>query len=119
MTPSALSHTVKALEGRLAIRLLARTTRNVAPTEAGDRLARAIEPLMQGIRTEIDALGQLRDRPAGTIRISCNDYVIDTIFRPRLQAFLRRYPEITVELAIDYGFTNIVEQRFDAGVRLT
>lgn len=118
VTPSALSHTIKGLEDRLAIRLLSRTTRNVAPTEAGDRLARAIGPLVEGIRGEIDALGQLRDRPAGTIRISCNDYVIDTIFRPRLQEFLQRYPEINVELAIDYGFTNIVEQRFDAGVRL-
>ncbi len=118
VTPSALSHAVKGLERRLSIRLLSRTTRNVAPTEAGDRLARAIEPLMQGIHDEIDALGQLRDRPAGTIRISCNDYVIDTIFRPILQDFLRQYPDITVELAVDYGFTNIVEQRFDAGVRL-
>jgi DNA-binding transcriptional LysR family regulator len=118
VTPSALSHTIKGLEDRLAIRLLSRTTRNVAPTEAGDRLARAIGPLVEGIRGEIDALGSLRDRPAGTIRISCNDYVIDTIFRPRLQDFLRRYPDITIELAIDYGFTNIIEQRFDAGVRL-
>jgi DNA-binding transcriptional LysR family regulator len=106
------------LEDRLAIRLLSRTTRNVAPTEAGDRLARAIGPLIEGIRSEIDALGQLRDRPAGTIRISCNDYIIDTIFRPRLQEFLRTYPDVNIELAIDYGFTNIVAQRFDAGVRL-
>ena len=118
VTASALSHTIKALEAQLGVRLLARTTRNVAPTEAGERLMKAIGPHFDQIETEIEALGELRDKPAGTVRITCNDYVIDTIFRPKLAAFLRDYPDIHVELAIDYGFTDIIEQRFDAGVRL-
>ncbi|MGX5849653.1 LysR family transcriptional regulator [Mesorhizobium sp. PL10] len=118
VTPSALSHTIKGLEEKLGIRLLARTTRNVAPTEAGERLMRAISPHFDQIEAEIVALSELRDKPAGTVRITCNDYVIDTIFRPTLATFLREYPDIHVELNIDYGFTDIIEQRFDAGVRL-
>lgn len=118
VTPSALSHTIKGLEEQLGVRLLARTTRNVAPTEAGERLMRAISPHLDQIEAEIEALGELRDKPAGTVRITCNDYVVDTIFRPTLAAFLRAYPDIRVELNIDYGFTDIIEQRFDAGVRL-
>jgi DNA-binding transcriptional LysR family regulator len=118
VTPSALSHTIKALEEQLGIRLLARTTRNVAPTEAGERLTKAISPHIDQIEAEIEALGELRDKPAGTVRITCNDYVIDTIFRPKLAPFLRDYPDIHVELNVDYGFTDIIEQRFDAGVRL-
>lgn len=118
VTPSALSHTIKALEEQLGIRLLARTTRNVAPTEAGERLMKAIGPHFDQIEAEVEALGELRDKPAGTVRITCNDYVIDTIFRPRLATLLREYPDIHVELSIDYGFTDIIEQRFDAGVRL-
>jgi DNA-binding transcriptional LysR family regulator len=118
VTPSALSHTVKALEEQLGIRLLARTTRNVAPTEAGERLLKAISPHLEQIEAEIEALGELRDKPAGTVRITCNDYVIDTIFRPKLAGFLRDYPDVHVELSIDYGFTDIIEQRFDAGIRI-
>lgn len=118
VTPSALSHTIRALEERLGIRLLSRTTRNVAPTEAGERLIRAIGPHFDQIEAEIAALGELRDKPAGTVRITCNDYVIDTIFRPKLASLLRDYPDVHVELNIDYGFTDIIEQRFDAGVRL-
>jgi DNA-binding transcriptional LysR family regulator len=118
VTPSALSHKVSGLEARLGIRLLARTTRSVAPTEAGERLVRSIEPRFDEIRAEIEALGELRDKPAGTVRITCTDDALATVFRPRLQAFLTAYPDIRVEFGIDYGFTNIVEQRFDAGVRL-
>lgn len=118
VTPSALSHTLRGLEERLGIRLLSRTTRNVSPTEAGERLMQAIGPHFDQIEAEIDALSELRDRPAGTVRITCTDYVVETIFRPKLRTFLRQYPDIKVEIAIDYGFTNIVEQRFDAGVRL-
>lgn len=118
VTRSALSHTVKSLEERLGLRLLARTTRNVAPTEAGERLMQAVGPHFDQIEAEIEALSALRDKPAGTIRITCIDYVIETIFRPKLSDFLRRYPDIKVELNVDYGFTNIVAQRFDAGVRL-
>jgi DNA-binding transcriptional LysR family regulator len=118
ITPSALSHTVRALEERLGVRLLARTTRNVATTEAGDRLMRAVAPLFDQITAEVEALGALRDKPAGTIRITCTDDVIDLYLRPVLASFLERYPDITLELFVDYGFTNIVEERFDAGVRL-
>lgn len=118
VSTSALSHTVKGLESRLGIRLLARTTRNVAPTEAGDRLLRSIGPHFEQIQAEIDALSELRDKPAGTIRITCTDYVVGTLIRPRLAEFLPKYPDIKVEVSVDYGFTDIIEQRFDAGVRL-
>jgi DNA-binding transcriptional LysR family regulator len=118
LTPSALSHKVSALEARLGVRLLSRTTRNVAPTEAGQRLIDAVAPRFDEINAEIDSLSELRDKPAGTVRITCNDYVVNSIFGPKLPAFLAEYPDIKVEFAIDYGFTNIVEERFDAGVRL-
>ncbi|HZW13206.1 MAG TPA: LysR family transcriptional regulator [Noviherbaspirillum sp.] len=118
ITPSALSHTIRALEKRLGVRLLARTTRNVAPTEAGDRLMRSIAPLFDQIAAEVEALGELRDKPAGTIRITCTDDTIELYLRPLLSGFLKSYPDITLELFVDYGFTNIVEERFDAGIRL-
>lgn len=118
ITPSALSHTIRALEERLGVRLLARTTRNVAPTEAGDRLIRSIAPLFDQIATELEALGALREKPAGTIRITCTDDAIELYLRPVLASFLKSYPDITLELFVDYGFTNIVEERFDAGIRL-
>jgi DNA-binding transcriptional LysR family regulator len=118
VTPSALSHSVKGLEARLGLRLLARTTRNVAPTEAGERLVRSLGPHFEQIEAEIEAISELRDKPRGTIRLTSTDFVIDTIFRPRLKPFLAQYPDIKVEISIEYGFTNIVEQRFDAGVRL-
>jgi len=118
VTPSALSHTMRALEARLGVRLLSRTTRNVAPTAAGERLLRSIGPLFDQIGAELDALGELRDKPAGTIRITCSDDAIELYLRPKLGAFLRDYPDITLEFVVDYGFTNIVEERFDAGIRL-
>jgi DNA-binding transcriptional LysR family regulator len=118
ITPSALSHTIRALEERLGVRLLARTTRNVAPTEAGDRLMRSIAPLFDQIAAEVEALGELREKPAGTIRITCTDDVIELYLRPVLASFLKNYPDIALELFVDYGFTNIVEERFDAGIRL-
>lgn len=118
VTPSALSHKVSGLEARLGLRLLSRTTRSVAPTAAGERLLRAVEPRFDEIRAEIEALSELRDKPAGTVRITCTDDALATVFRPRLAAFLARYPDIHIEFGIDYGFTDIVEQRFDAGVRL-
>lgn len=118
VTPSALSHRIRALEERVGIRLLSRTTRSVAPTEAGERFVEAIRPHLEQIDAELASLGELRDKPAGTVRITCNDYVIDTIFRPKLPAFLEEFPDISVEFSIDYGFTDIVEGRFDAGVRL-
>jgi DNA-binding transcriptional LysR family regulator len=118
VTPSALSHTIRALEERLGVRLLARTTRNVAPTEAGERLMRSIAPLFDQIAAEVEALGELREKPAGTIRITCTDDVIELYLRPMLASFLKNYPDINLELFVDYGFTNIVEERFDAGIRL-
>lgn len=118
VTPSALSHSMRLLEERLGIRLLARTTRNVSPTEAGERLMRSIAPHFEAIGASVEALGDLRDRPAGTLRISCTDDSMETIIRPRLAGFLAEYPDITLEFYVDYGFTNVVEQRFDAGIRL-
>lgn len=118
ITPSALSHTIRTLEERLGVRLLSRTTRNVAPTEAGERLMRAIAPLFDQIALEVDALGELRDKPRGNIRVTCTDDQIEMCLRPMLAEFLKKYPDITVELYVDYGFTNVVEERFDAGIRL-
>lgn len=118
VTPSALSHTIRTLEERLGVRLLTRTTRNVAPTEAGERLMRSIGPLFEQIAAEVDALGELRHKPAGTIRVTCTDDSLQFCIRPILVEFLEAYPDITLELFVDYGFTNVVEERFDAGVRM-
>lgn len=118
VTPSALSHRMKTLEERLGLRLLARTTRNVAPTEAGERLLQSLAPLFEQIAAEVEALGELRDKPAGTIRISCTDDQIELCLRPKLAQFLSDYPDITIEFYVDYGFTNVVSERFDAGIRL-
>lgn len=118
VTPSALSHTIKALEARLGVRLLSRTTRDVAPTSAGERLIAGIEPHFEAIATAVSALVSLRDKPAGRIRIVCTDDSVDTVFRPRLQPFLADYPDIGVELVVDNAFSNIVDQQYDAGVRL-
>ncbi|MTH48219.1 LysR family transcriptional regulator [Intestinirhabdus alba] len=118
VTPSALSHTVRNLEARLGVRLLTRTTRNVAPTDAGEQLMRSTGPLFEQINAEIEKLGELRDKPAGTIRITCSDDAAEQILRPVLPGFFANYPQINVEISINNGFTNIVEQRFDAGIRL-
>ncbi len=118
ITPSALSHTIRALEERLGIRLLARTTRNVSPTEAGDRLMRSIAPLFDQITAELEALNELRDKPSGTLRLTCTDDQIELCIRPMLAGFLKNYPDITLEFYVDYGFTNVVEERFDAGIRM-
>lgn len=118
ITPSALSHAVRGLEERLGIRLLTRTTRNVATTEAGLRLLQSVGPLFDQIDLQLSDIGDLRERPAGKIRVTCNDYVIETLFRPRLREFLPLHPSIEVEFVIDYGYTNIVEHGLDVGVRL-
>ncbi len=117
VSQSALSHTIRQLEARLDIRLLTRTTRSVSTTEAGERLLEKLGPRFEEIEAEIEALSELREKPAGTIRISTSDYAIETIIRPKLKRFLPKYPDITVELVIDYGLTDIVAERFDAGVR--
>jgi len=118
MSQSALSHTIRTLETRLGLRLLMRTTRSVAPTEAGERLLATVAPHFDEIADELAALGEMRDKPAGTIRITAIDYVADTILLPRLARLLPDYPDIKVEIVIDYGLTDIVAERFDAGVRL-
>lgn len=118
VSPSALSHTIKNLEERLGVRLLARTTRNVAPTEAGERLMQSVAPLLDQINTEVKRISELRDKPAGNVRITCSDDAAEGLIRPKLPEFLKKYPDIIVEICIDYGFTNIVTERFDAGIRL-
>lgn len=118
VTPSALSHTIRSLEERLGVRLLTRTTRNVSLTEAGVRLFESISPLFEQINAELEALGELRDKPKGSIRLTCTDDQIQLHLRPMLATFLRDYPDIRLELYVDYGFTNLVEERFDAGIRL-
>lgn len=118
VTQSALSQAIRGLEGRLQIRLLTRTTRSVAPTAAGERLAQAIGHRFEEIEAELDALTELRDKPAGTVRITCGDNVLRTVLLPKLTPLLREYPDITLEFDMSYGFRDIVADRFDAGVRL-
>lgn len=117
VSPSALSHTISGLEARLGLRLLTRTTRSVSPTEAGERLALTVGHRFDEIEAELEALSELREKPAGTIRITATDYAADTILWPKLAKFLPKYPDIRVEIAVDYGLTDIVAQRYDAGVR--
>jgi DNA-binding transcriptional LysR family regulator len=117
VSQSALSQTVRGLETRLGLRLLTRTTRSVAPTEAGERLLRAAGPRLEEIDAELAALGALRDRPSGTIRITAHDHAIRTVLWPALEKLLPDYPDIKVEIVIDYGLTDIVAGRYDAGVR--
>ena len=117
VSQSALSHTIRGLEERLGLRLLTRTTRSVAPTEAGERLLHTVGPRFEEIEAELEALSELREKPAGTIRITATDYAADTILWPKLAKLLRQYPDIKVEISIDYGLVDIVAERFDAGVR--
>ncbi|TIM33960.1 MAG: LysR family transcriptional regulator, partial [Mesorhizobium sp.] len=118
ISQSALSHTIRQLEARLGVRLLTRTTRAVAPTEAGERLLQRIGPHFDQIEIEVDALNELREKPAGTIRLSAPDYAISSILWPKLKRFLPKYPDIKVELLLDNGLTDIVTERFDAGIRM-
>ena len=118
VSQSALSQTIRGLEARLGIRLLTRTTRSVAPTEAGERLLKTVGPRLEEIETELEALSELREKPAGAIRITAGDHPIHSVLWPKLAKFLPNYPDIKVEIAIDYGLTDIVAERYDAGVRL-
>jgi DNA-binding transcriptional LysR family regulator len=118
VSQSALSHTIRQLESRLGIRLLTRTTRAVSPTEAGQRLLENIGPSFDEIDSQIAALSELRDKPAGTIRIVASDYAINYVLWPKLKKFLPKYPDIKVELTLDNGLTDIVTERYDAGVRM-
>lgn len=117
VSQSALSHTIRDLEARLGVRLLTRTTRSVAPTEAGERLLQTVGPRLDEIDSELAALSDYREKPAGTIRITAVDYVVDHLLLPKLTTFLKKYPDIKVEIVVDYGLTDIVAGRFDAGVR--
>jgi DNA-binding transcriptional LysR family regulator len=117
VSQSALSHTIRELEERLGVRLLTRTTRSVSPTEAGERLLHTLAPRFEEIDAELAALRELGEKPAGTIRITAGDHAVRSILWPKLAKFLRKYPEIKVEITIDYGLTDIVAQRYDAGVR--
>jgi len=118
VSPSALSQSMRTLEERLGLRLLARTTRSVTPTEAGDRLLRTIGPKLEEIDAELTALSELRDKPAGTVRITTVEHAAETIVWPTLAKLLPRYPDVNVEIVNDYGLTDIVSERYDAGVRL-
>lgn len=115
---SALSHTVRRLEARLEVRLLTRTTRNVAPTEAGERLLAKLGPALAEIDAELASLRELRDKPSGTIRITTAKHAATSLLWPKLRDLLAEYPDIHVELSIDSGFADVVSGRFDAGVRL-
>src|SRR6516165_2508381 len=118
VSQSALSHTLRGLEERLGVRLLTRTTRSVSPTTAGERLLHNAGPRFEEIETELAALSELRQKPAGTVRITATDYAADSVLWPRLTKLLRTYPEIKIEIVVDYGLTDIVAERYDAGVRL-
>jgi DNA-binding transcriptional LysR family regulator len=117
VSQSALSQTVRGLEARLGLRLLTRTTRSVAPTEAGERLLSAAGPRLDEIDAELAALSELREKPSGTIRITAHDHALRTILWPALERLLPDYPDIKVEIVIDYGLTDIVAERYDAGIR--
>jgi DNA-binding transcriptional LysR family regulator len=118
VTQSALSQAIRGLEERLQIRLLTRTTRSVSPTPAGERLMHAIGHRFDEIEAELDALTAMRDKPAGTVRITCGDNVLHTVLLPKLAPMLREYPDIKLEFDVNYGLRDIVADRFDAGVRL-
>jgi len=118
VTQSALSQAIKALEARLEIRLLTRTTRSVSPTPAGERLLQAIGNRFDEIEAELDALTALRDKPAGSVRITSGDHVLRTLLLPKLMPLMHRYPDIHIEFDVSYGLRDIVADRFDAGARL-
>ncbi len=117
VSQSALSHAISGLEARLGLRLLTRTTRSLSPTEAGERLLLTVAPRFEEIDAELQAVRELREKPAGTIRITAGEHAADTILWPKLVKFLPKYPDIKVEISIDHSLTDIVAQRYDAGVR--
>ncbi len=117
VSQSALSQTLRSLEARIGLRLLTRTTRSMAPTEAGERLLRTAGPRLDEIDAELAALSALREKPSGTVRFTAHDHAVQTVLWPALERLLPDYPDIKVEVVIDYGLTDIVAGRFDAGVR--
>ncbi|HEY5951927.1 MAG TPA: LysR family transcriptional regulator [Kofleriaceae bacterium] len=118
VSQSALSHTISRFEERLGVRLLTRTTRSVSPTEAGERLLRSVGPRLDEVEAELAAVTSMRDKPAGTIRITTADHAANTILIPKLGRVLPSYPDVKLEIVVDYGLTDIVASRYDAGVRL-
>ncbi|CAM4025455.1 LysR family transcriptional regulator [Bordetella muralis] len=118
LSRSALSHAMSALEARLGVRLLSRTTRSVSTTEAGTRLLSTIGPRLAEIDQEIESLSVMREKPAGTVRITAHDHAIVTVLWPRLLPVLQQYPDINIEFSVDYALTDIAAGRFDAGVRV-
>jgi len=118
VSPSALSHTIRRFEERLGLRVLARTTRSVSLTEAGERLLNSVGPHLSEIDAQLEALSELRDKPAGTIRVSAGEHAVRTVIWPRLDPFVAQYPDIKLEVNLDNGLTDIVAGRYDAGVRL-
>src|SRR4051794_7677764 len=117
VSQSALSQTVRGLEARLGLRLLTRTTRSMAPTEAGERLLRTLGPALDEIDTTLVGLSELREKPSGTIRITAHEHAVRAVLWPALERLLLDYPDIKVEIVIDYGLTDIVAERYDAGIR--
>lgn len=117
MSPSALSHAMRVLEDRLGLQLLARTTRRVSTTEAGERLLKTLRPAFEDISAELTALGELRDKPAGTVRITTFKHAATSVLLPILPDFLNAHPDIRLEITIDEGLTDIIESRYDAGIR--
>ena len=117
MSQSSLSHTIRELEARVGVRLLTRTTRSVAPTQVGERLLQSIGPRLEEIDAELSAVRDLREKPAGTIRITATENAADAILLPKLAKLLPAYPDIKVEIVVDYGLSNIVAEGYDAGVR--
>jgi len=117
VSQSALSQTIRGLEARLGLRLLTRTTRSVSPTEAGERLLHTAGQRIEEIEAELAALSSLREKPAGTIRITAHDHAVHAVLLPALERLLPNHPDINVEIVIDYGLTDIVAERLDAGIR--
>ncbi|MBK8177273.1 MAG: LysR family transcriptional regulator [Rhodospirillales bacterium] len=118
VSPSALSHTIRRLEERLGVRLLTRTTRSVSATEAGERLLRTVGPYLDQVGAELEGLSDLRDKPAGTVRITAGDHPAETILTPALAKLLPRYPDLRAEVVVSNGLVDIAAEGFDAGVRL-
>jgi DNA-binding transcriptional LysR family regulator len=117
VSQSALSHTIRALETRLGLRLLTRTTRSVSPTEAGERLIQRVTPRFEAIEHELTAFGELRDKPVGTVRITASDFALNTVLWPKLAKLQPEYPDVKIEISVDSGLADIVGERYDAGVR--
>jgi len=117
VSQSALSHTIRDLESRLGIRLLTRTTRSVSTTDAGEELLQTVAPCIEEIEAKLASLSDFRDKPAGVVRITATDHPIDTVVWPKLRKLLPKYPEIRVEISVDYSLANIVEERYDIGIR--